>query len=97
MRVPRSILLGRPWPAAGEPLWTEADVEAALAWQADLDSQCPGCGHPTDQAWADEHADDYDGRAMRCHACTAAARRSKGIPADDLAGVYVFAEYDPRR
>lgn len=42
--IPRSIFLGRPWPAPGEPMWTEDDTDVVIAWQRDQAERCPRCG-----------------------------------------------------
>lgn len=42
--IPKSIFLGREWPTAGEPMWTEDDTDVALAWLRDQRERCPRCG-----------------------------------------------------
>jgi hypothetical protein len=42
--IPHSILLGRPQPGPGEPLWTMDDRAKALGWRADQAEHCGSCG-----------------------------------------------------
>ena len=66
--MPRSIFLGRAQ-APGEPLWTEDDIDAALAYMDYLDSLCPGCGHSRHESFDPENFMAYSTEALRCHAC----------------------------
>ena len=43
----------------------------ALAWQQEKDDRCPGCGHPSSEAWSPDAEDEYAGRVLQCHACAA--------------------------
>lgn len=95
MRVPRSVLLGRPQPGPGEPLWLSQDLDEALAWQAELDAQCPGCGHPVDLAWDPDRMGDWVASDEHCWACAASARRAKQLQGGDTDGVYLLTEHDP--
>lgn len=56
--MPRSILLGRPWPAPGEPLFTTEDTDYAIALAEEERDTCPLCGMP--KAWC---RDVENGRA----------------------------------
>lgn len=56
--MPRSILLGRPWPSPGEPLFTDEDTAYALALAEEERDACPSCGMP--KAWC---RDNDAGRA----------------------------------
>ncbi|MEM9611144.1 MAG: hypothetical protein AAGA99_27305 [Actinomycetota bacterium] len=68
-----SIVRGRPWPAAGEELWTEADLDQALEWKRHHAELCPRCGtNPKD--WRDErgrHLDPppFEAKAVHCFGC----------------------------
>ncbi len=95
MRVPRSILLGRPIPGPGEPLWLPQDLDEALAWQVEVDSQCPGCGHPVDRAWDPDRINDWVPEVRHCWACAATARKAKQLRDGDTDGVFVITSYDP--
>lgn len=56
-----------------DPEWTTDDRDLALAWQADSDDRCPGCGQPRHEAWSAEAEGTYHDRLLdlRCHACKA--------------------------
>jgi hypothetical protein len=82
-------------PGPGEPLWTAEDYDYAAQWQAELDSQCPGCGHPADQAWDRKNLNAYETEVKRCWACFALARRNKSLDKDERDGVYILAHHDP--
>ena len=70
--MPRSILLGRPWPSAGEPLFTEEDTDWAIALHeqeaAEAAERCPLCGLPKTACRDPEHQGAYIAEAERCHA-----------------------------
>lgn len=67
--MPRSIVLGRPWPAAGEPLWLPEDTELALAYQAEAKLRCSGCGNPRDESMNPEMAHVWKSHSSVCYAC----------------------------
>lgn len=74
--MPRSLFLGRPVPAPGEPLWLEDDRSWALALlelEADV---CPSCGHPTSESHDPGAEGAYVAEAVRCWACYAAETRA---------------------
>ena len=73
--VPRSILLGRPMPAPGEPLWLPEDRWWALALLEVEAGLCRDCGHPSAETTAADAEFAYDATIVRCHACAAGARR----------------------
>lgn len=51
-------------------MWTPEDREAALAWQAEEQLKCPGCGLPRDETMVDEDAAPfYVVEEVTCHAC----------------------------
>lgn len=82
-------------PEPGEPLWLASDYDEAAAWQAELDSQCPGCGHPVDRAWDPDRMDDWAPEVKHCWACAATARKARQVQEGDTDGVYVLTTYDP--
>ena len=99
--MPRSILLGRPWPKPGEPLFLPDDTEYALAWQDDQAAKCPGgCGQYMDECLDPASEEQWTAAAVRCHACRSRSREvsrfedgagllasvSRDSPADSLAG-----------
>lgn len=58
--MPLSIFRGRPWPGPGEPLFTDDDMDAALAYQAMQASLCARCNTRPDE-WIDPATKrDYD-------------------------------------
>lgn len=42
--LPRSIIVGGPWPEPGEPLWSADDLDAAIGYERWLAQRCPRCG-----------------------------------------------------
>ena len=69
--------------------WTEADIEAALAYQDDLGAKCSGCGHYVDESMADGADRDYEAEPLACHACAERDRAQERYRKDngDQAGV----------
>lgn len=63
--------MGRPWPQAGEPLFTDQDTEEILEYFREKALECPGCGHPRDESMAKENQFAYAAEPIRCHACKA--------------------------
>ena len=55
--MPRSILLGRPWPAPGEPLFTTEDTDYAIALAEEERDTCPACGMP--KAWCRDPVNQF--------------------------------------
>lgn len=45
----------------------------ALAWQAEQEARCGGCGLPCDESMAPSAENAYVARPVRCHACTVRA------------------------
>lgn len=74
------------------PEWTDDDLTAAQAVQADDDSRCGGCGHPRDVSHSPDHQLDWSASTSRCHACAAAARAAEKF--DDRAGLHVRSWID---
>lgn len=60
-----------------DPDWSDEDVQAALAWQADEESRCPGCGLPRDETFDIERANAWDAEPMACNACLARDRAAR--------------------
>lgn len=85
MRLPRSIVLGAPWPAPGEPLFTTEDTDLALAWQRDLDLTCPGCGQNLEESTHPDAVEDYDATSEVCFGCAAKAFERRRFTADGSA------------
>lgn len=70
--------MGRPWPEAGEPLFTPEDREAALEWMYEQSLKCPGCGNPRDESMDREaQSGVYEAHVLRCHACAERERKAK--------------------
>lgn len=65
--IPLSIFLGRVQ-GFGEPLWLEDDTRKAVAWQAEQNARCSGCGQPRSECMS-EDAPDYEAEMWRCFAC----------------------------
>lgn len=71
--MPRSILLGRPWPAVGEPLFLpedRAELHALWAWRSE---HCGRCGQRRAD-WHDERGiqlrdPPFEVRAVECPSC----------------------------
>lgn len=72
--MPRSILLGRPWPKPGEPLFLPDDTDGALALRLEEDETCTGCGHPMSESMKPGNDDAYGARKLTCFACAAIDR-----------------------
>jgi hypothetical protein len=97
--VPRSVLLGRPWPKPGEPLFLPDDIDGALDLQLDEDSRCSR-GHRLDEA-AGEDGEAYVARHFTCDACAAIdlaehhaqrdVRDAEGDAYDLVAGRHYYA------
>lgn len=91
------MFLGRV-PLPGEPLWTAADREWAMAlleYEADL---CGGCGQPRSESMAAEHQFSYVPTALRCHGCAAVAQESERYagPESDMRGLMVGVHLEGR-
>lgn len=79
--------MGRVWPNPNdpsEPYWLPEDTEDALAYLADLNTRCSGCGHPRDETTAVDGRGwplhDYAVGSTVCQACEA-----KAITQDQIA------------
>lgn len=84
--MPRSILLGRPWPQPGEPLFLPDDTDGALELQADEDIRCPR-GHHLDET-VGEVGPSIDVDSWVCEACAAedGARHAASKDAEHAGG-----------
>lgn len=92
--MPVSILRGRPWPAPGEPLFTDEDRDLALALYANEADACPGCGEPMSITTSPEAEGAYRADAIRCHGCAAQSRAARDVT--DTAGLLVqFSKRPP--
>lgn len=71
--VPLSVFQGRVvYP--GEPQWLEADMLAALEWQAEQAGKCSGCGQNLDGTTGKANFDKWNAEAITCDACRAISR-----------------------
>lgn len=73
--VPRSIFLGRPAPAPGEPLWLPEDRWWALALAEVEAGICRDCGHPLVESTAPENSGKYKAGLVRCFGCLAVSKK----------------------
>ena len=64
--VPRSILLGRPVPQSGEPLFTEEDTAYALALAEEERETCVHCGLPIVVCSDPQYQYAFEGRERMC-------------------------------
>lgn len=93
--IPHSILLGRPWPRRGEPLWLPEDLDKLHAVFADRSARCGRCGtYPDD--WVDEGGfplaePAYMPEVQRCHGCRRIELKRDSVPPKEK-GVYVTLE-----
>lgn len=70
--------MGRPWPAAGEPLFTEEDTAGAIALGEEERDTCGACGMPRSWCRAPENQSSFDVRDETCYATyRVALRREK--------------------
>jgi uncharacterized protein with PIN domain len=54
--------------------WTDRDVDLAMAYEAVLADQCPGCGNPLSETTARENMEavhEYAASYVRCGGCDA--------------------------
>jgi hypothetical protein len=82
---PRSIVLGRPLPAPGEPLWLPEDLEWAIAYERRLASICGGCGTRREdwEGLGPEDPEPFVSITDRCPGCYEIALGDKDIPEDE--------------
>lgn len=75
---PRSIVLGRPWPKPGTPLWVPEDLEWAIAYEQYLSTVCGSCGTRRED-W-EKDPDAYVAQSDRCPGCYELALGDAEIP-----------------
>lgn len=73
-------------------MWLPEDTELALAWQAEQDLTCPGCGNPRDECMDPANADAYEVHVLRCFACEAKSLSSSRSESVESHGLYYVAE-----
>lgn len=56
-------------------MWLDSDVEAALAWQEEQASLCPGCNHPLDETTAEDL--DLIAEPVVCRRCRVTNRAAE--------------------
>ncbi len=74
-------------------MWLPDDTDEALAWQAEHDAACAGCGQPRDESFDPDLQHRWAAKALRCHAC--AAKRTverEFAEADHTDGLYIVVE-----
>lgn len=57
--------------------WDDDDLQAALAWKAEADLRCSGCGEPRDESMSPDRALAYEAEPLACHACAARERAAR--------------------
>lgn len=57
--------------------WSTEDLGYALAWQAEQDTLCGGCGQPRDESMSPDAEGSYVAKPVRCHACAEQSRAAK--------------------
>lgn len=85
--TPRSIVLGRPLPAAGEPLWLPDDLEWAIAHEQYVASLCGGCRTRREdwEGLGPQDPEPFVPVSDRCPGCYEIALADKDIPEDERA------------
>lgn len=71
--MPRSILLGRPMPQPGEPLFTDEDTAYAMALAEEEAATCPSCGLLKAVCRDPEFQFAFEVHEEQCHATKALA------------------------
>lgn len=94
--VPRSIFLGRPWPAPGEALWLDEDRDYALALLEVEALTCHGCGQPRDESSDPANEFNYTAEPHRCHSCSAISKATRAWSSDggSMDGVTFYVTKD---
>lgn len=70
--------------------WSEEDLGYALAWQAEQDAQCSGCGEPRDESMNPDNETLYAASTTRCYSCAAMARKGKSLAEGGMEAGGVF-------
>lgn len=75
-------------------MWTEDDLELALAWKADDKLICDSCGHHLDETLQDDAVRSFEAIDLICHACEVIEWRRKALSDQDseMAGIRIFAK-----
>lgn len=86
--MPRSILLGRPWPIAGEPLFLPEDTDLQLALReeeaAEAAARCPRCQLPKAVCRAKANQVRFKAEVEQCHATWAIVRAQDDMAERDI-------------
>jgi hypothetical protein len=70
---------------------------AALAWQAEQDALCTGCGNPRDESMAPAHEEHWVTDKLVCFACRARARRAReSTEPEEIDGAYYTTRLEVR-
>jgi hypothetical protein len=86
-------VLGRPWPAPGEPLFLAEDTDGAMALQWYEGLICSGCGQPLDESMSPEAEDGYRARLLACHGCAELQKAQTDLQADTAdPGLHIVIE-----
>ena len=89
--IPHSVFTGRVV-GPDAPQWLDTDRGYALAWTANKNATCSGCGTRADE-W-DEDDDAYIGDQVMCEGCARIAQEQANIPRDPEGqprpGIHVF-------
>lgn len=83
--------MGRPWPQAGESLFTDEDTAEILEYLDDERLTCPGCGEPRVRSFDPENEFAYRATPLACHACAAKERVARKVDVRD--GLHVAVEF----
>jgi hypothetical protein len=67
--TPPGLFRGGPWPGPGEPLWTEADRDEAIALLLEEWDTCRGCGQRLSQATEPDAEGMYTVDEVMCAGC----------------------------
>lgn len=78
------MLLGRPLPRAGEPLWLPDDLEWALAYESYLAGLCEGC-RTQRSTWENVKEGElpFVGQVVSCRGCEEVADTENEIPEEE--------------
>lgn len=74
--MPHSVLTGRAV-RPGEPLWTQADTDLAVALLELEAGTCDGCGLPREDSMSADLEFGWVAEPVRCHACATRDRKAR--------------------